>query len=121
MSLIVLLALAGGALVFFRGTPLALSGVEVASDVCDASLATGTTVRSRWSGDALHLAIAQVENCGLGLESVAVQRVGGHLFVRTGYRAPEGPQPACYCTHRTTLQVRGVPVRDYRVHAYAWP
>ena len=116
-----LVAVGGLATAYFALTPFALSGVQVTAGVCDESSPGGTSVKSIWAGSVYQLAIDQPENCGVALHSASVQRLGNHLFVRTKFQSPSGMYTSCYCRHRTTLGIPGLPRQAFRAHVYAWP
>jgi len=120
-TVLVLLVAGGIATAYFWFAPFALPGVEVASGVCDYSPSAETTVQSNWADPVLHLAIDQPENCGVMLRAISVQRIGGHLFVRTKYHSPSGMYTSCYCRHRTSLSIPDLPRQTYRAHVYSWP
>jgi hypothetical protein len=106
--------------VFFRFTPIALSGVEVASQTCDESDSIETTTMANWNGAALALTITEPENCAYSLQAANVQRIGSHLFVRTSYASPSGMATGCHCQHATTLRIQGLPRQPFQVHTYSW-
>ena len=120
-ALLLLPAVFGIAAVYFWLTPLAISGVGVATDVCDQSQSLETSAHGNWVGPVYQLAIDQPENCGVALHSASVQRLGSHLFVRTKYRSPSGMYTSCHCRHRTNLSIPGLPRQAFRAHVYSWP
>ena len=126
MHFILKTVLAAGALLvavtaWFRFTPFALDGVEVASGECNINSISGTTVQSSWAGSMHQLAIEQQANCAAYLESAKVQRLGNHLFVRTRFELPADMAAGCNCGQRVNLRIPDLPQANYRVHVYAWP
>ncbi|MDN3922867.1 hypothetical protein [Roseateles violae] len=120
LALLGLLALT---FVFFRWTPLALPGVEVMPEACRFEPTTAAPARGAWSGTRYELLIEQTQNCADVLDSAAVQRLGGHLFVRARYRAPgDGVATGCNCLHRSRLLIPDLPPQpqDFRIHVYGW-
>jgi hypothetical protein len=105
---------------YFWLTPFALSDVEISYAACDMSTSSEPTVDSGWEGPKYLLSISQPENCGLGIQSVAVQRLGPYLFVRTSFSKPS-ELTSCFCQHRTSLRIQGLPQSDYRLKVYSWP
>lgn len=120
-SLLVVPAILSVAAVYFRLTPLALPGIQVATGVCDQTRSSETLAQGNWVGAIYELTIDQPENCGVALHSTAVQRLGNHLFVRTEYRSPSGFYTGCNCRHRITLGIPGLPVQTFQTHVYSWP
>ncbi len=109
-------------LVYFRFTPLAIDGVTVTPrPSCDNATDTKTRSSFEWKDGMLLVDISEAKTCGLRRQSVAVQRIGGRLFVRTTYPSHDGPLAACYCRHNFSLLVPDVPEQDYGIIVYNAP
>lgn len=109
-------------LVYFMFTPFAIEGVAVSSrPSCDDQMNGKRSVSSSWKEGALLVEVSEAKTCGLARQSVAVQRIGGRLFVRSSYASPSGELAACLCRHDFSLEVPGVPRQDYDVFVYNIP
>jgi hypothetical protein len=123
--LIFLLALGAAAtllFIYFMFTPFAIEGVAVSSrPSCDDAMDGRRRVSSSWKDGALLVEVSEAKTCGLALQSVAVQRIGRRLFVRTSYDTPNGMLAACLCRHDFSLKVPDVPRQNYNVIVYDAP
>lgn len=109
-------------LVYFMFTPFAIEGVAVSSrPSCDDAMDGKRRVSSTWADGALFVDVSEAKTCGLARQSVAVQRIGRRLFVRTIYASPSGELAACLCRHDFSLKVPGVPRQDYDIIVYDAP
>ncbi len=106
-------------MVYFGLTPLAIDGVVVTPrPSCDNKSGRETHSSSRWENGTLVVNISEAQNCGLSQQSVAVQRIGSSLFVRTKY---DGVPAACICRQNFSLAVPGVPEQSYEIAVYNVP
>ena len=115
------IAVVGATVAYLWLTPFGLRGVEVSHATCKDSDSIETTSRAHWAGQLYRVRLEQPENCASAVHDVAVQRLGGHLFVRTSFSSPSGMYTACHCQHRTNLNVPDLPRQDYSIHVYSWP
>lgn len=107
---------------YFRYTPLAVDGVVVTpGSSCDGSIDAETYSSSVWRGGSLVVEVSEPQNCGLKRQSVAVQRIGGQLFIRTQYFSPTDEAASCMCRQNFSLLVPGVPERNYAITVYNRP
>jgi hypothetical protein len=65
--------------------------------------------------------ISEAQNCGESQQSLAVQRIGGSLFVRTTYASPSGEVAACICRQNYSVAIPDVPKQSYAVAVYNFP
>lgn len=109
-------------LIYFRFTPLANGSVTVNPGLsCVGETDVETRSNSRWEGGRLVVDISEAQTCGESQQSVAVQRVGSKLFVRTTYASDSGLVAACICRQNYSLTIPGVPEQNYGVVVYNFP
>lgn len=109
-------------LVYFMFTPFAIEGVAVSSKPgCDDQIDGKRRVTSTWADGALFVEVSEAKTCGLARQSVAVQRIGRRLFVRSPYASQGGELAACLCRHDFSLKVPAVPRQDYEIIVYNVP
>ena len=124
-STILLLALCAvlvAPLAYFSFTPLAIDGVSVTPRAsCDDDFDTETHTSSRWQDGMLVVDVSEAQTCGESQQTLAVQRLGGTLFIRTTYESPTGEVAACHCRHSFSVGIPGVPRREYAIAVYNLP
>ena len=109
-------------LAYFMFMPLGIDGVIVTSrPSCSDAVDSKRRSSSEWKEGVLLVEISEAKTCGLARQSVAVQRIGRRLFVRTAYTSPDGELAACLCRHNYSLMVPGVPDQDYEIIVYNAP
>ena len=108
--------------VYFGFTPLSINGVVVTpGPSCDYDFETGKRSSFTWKSGDLFVDISEVQTCGEERQSVAVQRIGRRIFVRTKYSSPSGEVAACHCRQNFSLVIPGVPERHYEIAVYNLP
>lgn len=105
--------------VFFSLTPFALADVETSGSSCIHVPDTETHAQGSWEKGVYTIEIEQRENCAVALSGASVQRIGGHLFIRTQFSSP-AVSAGCTCRHRSSIRVRGLPEQAFKLHVYSW-
>ena len=109
-------------LIYFRFTPFAHDRVAVNfRPSCENNMDPSTRSSSRWENGTLVVDISEVQNCGESQQSLAVQRIGAKLFVRTTYASESGLMAACLCRQDFSLTIPGMPEQSYEVNVYNFP
>lgn len=109
-------------LLFLRFTPLANGSVTVTPGLsCVDETDVETRCNSRWESGRLVVDISEAQTCGESQQSVAVQRVGSKLFIRTTYASDSGLVAACICRQNFSLAIPGLPEQNYGIVVYNFP
>lgn len=109
-------------LIYFRYTPFALPSANVNVGLsCTGELDMETRSSSRWEDGQLTASVSEAQTCGQSQQSLAVQRLGSALFIRTKYASDTGVVAACICRQNYRVTVSEVPKQNYRVLVYNFP